>query len=486
MTALAWRFDNSYARLPDTLFVRARPARVREPRLVLFNRALASSLGLGSSEPNEHQLAMQLSGNSPPEGAEPIAQAYAGHQFGHFAMLGDGRALLIGEHLCPDGQRIDIHLKGSGQTPFSRRGDGKAALGPMLREYLISEAMHALGIPSTRSLAVVATGEAVLRENILDGAVLARVASSHLRVGTFEYVSARGEPELLGQFVDYAIARHYPECAQAEKPALALLDAVIARQARLIAQWMRVGFIHGVMNTDNMSICGETIDYGPCAFLDSYDPATCFSSIDHAKRYAFGNQPPIAQWNLARLAEALIPSIDDDADRALELAEQSVARFSDLYSAEQLAVMRAKLGLAGEQHGDASLISDFLAWMRSRAADYTVSFRMLSNGAVDTALMRDDETLSLWHRRWQSRIASQEGGSHAAIALMSQSNPIYIPRNHLVEAALEAASGPVSDLAPFNALLLAVVDPYTERSGLANYADPPADGNPRYQTFCGT
>ena len=486
MSPLAWRFDHSYARLPDTLFAPARPARAREPKLVMFNHALAGSLGLDATDADPAALAAQLSGNALPASALPIAQAYAGHQFGHFAMLGDGRALLIGEHLCPDGRRIDIQLKGSGQTPFSRRGDGKAALGPMLREYLISEAMHALGIPTTRSLAVVATGEVVLRENILDGAVLTRIAASHLRVGTFEYVAARGEPELLKQLINYAIARHYPDCKDAERPALALLDAVIARQAALIAQWMRVGFIHGVMNTDNMSLCGETIDYGPCAFMDTYNPATCFSSIDHGRRYAFGNQPPIAQWNLARLAEALIPAIDPDADRALEFAEHSVTRFSDLYAAAQLAVMRAKLGLTGERRDDAALISDFLQWMQARAADYTSSFRMLSGGAIDAAYLNDDETLALWHQRWQQRISDQDGGIAAACALIRQNNPIYIPRNYLVEAALEAATGPVLDLKPFLSLLSVVIDPTTARSGMEDYARAPANGHPGYQTFCGT
>ena len=352
MTSIGWRFDHSYARLPEVMFARAAPARARAPKLVLFNHALARSLGLDATAADPQALAATFSGTTLPEGSLPIAQAYAGHQFGHFAMLGDGRALLVGEHLCPDGQRVDIQFKGSGPTPFSRRGDGRAALGPMLREYVISEAMHALGIPTTRSLAVVATGEAVFRETLLDGAVLTRVAGSHLRVGTFEYVAARNEPELLAALTDYTIARHYPECAAAERPALALLEAVIDRQAALIVEWLRVGFIHGVMNTDNMSLCGETIDYGPCAFLERYDPGTAFSSIDHAKRYAFNNQPSIAQWNLARFAEALLPAIDSDPDQALALAEAAINRFADLYRARQVDMMRNKLGLSGEAEGD--------------------------------------------------------------------------------------------------------------------------------------
>jgi uncharacterized protein YdiU (UPF0061 family) len=486
MNALAWRFDHSYARLPDSLFARAKPARARDPRLVIFNHRLARQLGLLGEPVAPASLAAQLSGNALPDGAEPIAQAYAGHQFGHFAMLGDGRALLVGEHLCPDDRRVDMQLKGSGQTPFSRRGDGKAALAPMLREYTISEAMHALGIPTTRSLAVVATGEAVLRENILDGAVLARIASSHLRVGTFEYVSARGEPELLRQLVDYAIDRHYPECEQSERPALALLDAVIERQVSLITHWMRVGFIHGVMNTDNMSICGETIDYGPCAFMDAYDPATCFSSIDHGRRYAFGNQPQIAQWNLARLAEALLPLFDDDADRALELAEQSVARFADLYGEAQLAMMRAKLGLIDDHQDDAALISDFLGWMRQRGADYTLAFHMLSPGKIAASELNGDELLTAWHGKWQARLSAASGSQDQSIALMRQNNPVYIPRNHLVEAALAAATGPAQDLGPLERLLGVLSEPYTEHDAHHDYSRPSPDGGRGYQTFCGT
>ena len=486
MTSIGWRFDHSYARLPEAMFARVAPSRARAPRLVVFNRALAQSLGLDPDALDASRLAGMLSGNALPEGAEPIAQAYAGHQFGHFAMLGDGRALLVGEHLCPDGRRVDIQFKGSGPTPFSRRGDGRAALGPMLREYLISEAMHALGIPTTRSLAVVATGEAVFRESLNDGAVLTRIAASHLRVGTFEYVSARNEPELLEALIAYTIDRHDPDCAHAERPALALLNTVIDRQAALVVNWLRVGFIHGVMNTDNMSLCGETIDYGPCAFLERYDPATAFSSIDHGRRYAFGNQAAIAQWNLARFAEALLPAIDPDADRALELAEQAINGYAELYRSRHLQMMRNKLGLAGEDPHDEALATDFLAWMHEREADYTASFSLLAEGAIAADRLGSDPMLAAWHARWQSRL--QHGGQTVAqaIARMRDNNPVYIPRNHQVEAALAAATGPASDLGPLERLLEAISQPYRARPGLERYAAPAPDAGRGYQTFCGT
>lgn len=483
---LAWRFDNRYARLPDLMFAHVRPARVREPRLVIFNEALARSLGLDPESCDRAQLAKTLSGHVLPEGAEPIAQAYAGHQFGHFAMLGDGRALLLGEHLCPDGRRVDVQLKGSGPTPFSRRGDGRAALGPMLREYLISEAMHGLGIPSTRSLAVVATGEAVLRDNILDGAVLTRIAGSHLRVGTFEYVSARDDRSLLDALIDFTIERHYPDCREAARPALALLEAVIDRQASLIVDWMRVGFIHGVMNTDNMSLCGETIDYGPCAFLDAYDPAITFSSIDHGRRYAFGNQPRIAQWNLARLAESIMPAIDPDEDKALELAQAAIGRFGELFEARHLEMMGAKLGLCDPQPGDDELITGFLDWMQSRGADYTRSFRMLSAGPLPAERLQADQVLAGWYRQWVSRVQGAGRSMASVCESMNTRNPIYIPRNHQVEAALDAAIGPAGDLTPLQKLLDILASPYTERPGYEPFAEPAPAGGPAYKTFCGT
>ncbi|NBU41829.1 MAG: YdiU family protein, partial [Planctomycetia bacterium] len=375
--AAGWRFDNSYARLPDPFFSRTTPEPVRAPALVAFNEPLAADLGLDAAALGGSAAAV-FAGNDVPPGAEPLAQAYAGHQFGHFTNLGDGRAILLGEHVAPDGRRFDIQLKGSGRTPYSRNGDGRAALGPMLREYLVSEGMHALGIPTTRSLAVAATGEAVLRERPLPGAVLTRVAASHIRVGTFEYAAALGDPALLPALLDHAIARHYPEITAADDKAAAFLDAVIERQAALVARWMLVGFVHGVMNTDNMALSGETIDYGPCAFLDVYDPATTFSSIDHAGRYAYANQPAIAHWNLARLAESLLPLVPGGEEAALETARGIVDTFRARFERHYLAGARAKLGLVTAEEGDAALFAAILQWMHETGADFTATFAGLA------------------------------------------------------------------------------------------------------------
>jgi uncharacterized protein YdiU (UPF0061 family) len=481
MTIASWRFDNSYARLPDAFHVRLGPTPVRAARTVIFNHSLAERLGLHL---DGEAASAVLAGNALPEGAEPLAQAYAGHQFGNFTMLGDGRAILLGEHIAPDGMRFDIQLKGAGPTPFSRRGDGRAALGPMLREYLISEAMHGFGIATTRSLAVVATGEPVYREEILDGAVLTRVAASHLRVGTFEFAAAREDVEGLKALTAYAIDRHYPELKVSDNPALALLDAVIVRQAELIAEWMRVGFVHGVMNTDNMTISGETIDYGPCAFLDAYDPMTAFSSIDMRKRYAFANQPPIAQWNLARLAESLIPLLDADEERAVALATERIGSFRQIYEDCYLSMMRRKLGLRGEEAEDAGLITALLGWMAGRGADYTNVFRSLTNGAMPQEGTEDD-AFRQWHQAWQARINRQEGGAVSAAEIMDLANPVFIPRNHKVEEALEAATGH-GDLEPFRKLLDVLEHPYELRTGFDDLRKPmPVSGGP-YRTFCGT
>lgn len=488
-SAAGWRFDNSYARLPETFFSRTRPTPVRAPRLALFNGALAERLGLSAGGlsaglPDGATLAELFAGNVAPEGALPIAHAYAGHQFGHFTMLGDGRAVLLGEHIAPDGRRFDIQFKGSGPTPYSRRGDGRAALGPMLREYVVSEAMHALGIPTTRSLAVVATGEPVHREEVLPGAVLTRVASSHVRVGTFQYAAARRDAEGLKALVAHCVARHDPDLEGVDAPALRLLERVARRQADLIVAWMRVGFVHGVMNTDNMTISGETIDYGPCAFIDAYDPATVFSSIDHGGRYAFGNQPQIAQWNLARLAEALLPLIDPDPERAVALATDQVRAFADLYETRWLTMMRGKLGLTGEETEDRVLVADLLGWMQANAADYTTTFRALSAGEVGAVGVFEAPAFQSWQTRWQARLARHGSSIDDARAAMRAANPAYIPRNHLVEEALGAAVDS-SDLGPANALLDALARPYEERPGLERYAEP----NPLscgYRTFCGT
>ena len=463
-------FDHSYARdLPGT-YLRAAPDPAPDPRLLVLNRPLAADLGLTLTD---DQARDWFSGAALPPGADPIAQAYAGHQFGGFSpQLGDGRAHLLGEVVTPQG-RVDIQLKGSGRTPFSRGGDGKAAIGPMLREYLISEFMAAAGVPTTRALAVVATGEEIWRETKLPGAVLARVAASHLRVGTFQFFASRGEGAKVKALANYAIARHYPDLAQAEAPYLAFLDAVIARQARLIAQWMGLGFIHGVMNTDNMAISGETIDYGPCAFMESYAPGTVFSSIDHTGRYAYANQPLILGWNLARLAETLIPLLDSNPDTAVDLANDRLSGIAPLYRAEWLAVMRRKLGVVGEDAGDAQLADDLMTAMEG--ADWTLTFRRLANLAALRPLFPDFTRMEAWLPRWRAR-----AGDGAAQRL-SSANPAVIPRNHQVEAALIAATD--GDMAPFNALLSAIQQPFTEAEP---FMLPAPTGFGQYVTFCGT
>ena len=480
MSALT--FDNSYARLPGAFFTRTPPHAPRAPELVVFNAALARDIGLdATTEPA--QLARWFSGAQPPPGAEPISQAYAGHQFGGFAMLGDGRASLLGEVVTPDGRRLDLQLKGSGRTPFSRGGDGKAALGPMLREFLISEAMHALGVATTRSLAVVLTGEGVARERVLPGAVLTRVASSHLRVGTFQYAAALRDPAALRALLDYALRRHAPEAARAQRPALAFFDVVMERQIALIVDWMRVGFIHGVMNTDNMALCGETIDYGPCAFMDGYDPATVYSSIDGQGRYAFANQPRIAAWNLARFAETLLTLFDDDADKAVALAQERIDGFAARFRAAWVAMMRRKLGLLMARDEDGALADDLLVWMQGAGADYTNTFFALREADVDAAPFDSDEARA-WLARWRARLAL-EGREDEARALMRAANPVIIPRNHLVEAALAAASDH-GEMDAFNDLVSALAKPYEMRPGLERYRAPPAPHERIAATFCGT
>jgi uncharacterized protein YdiU (UPF0061 family) len=470
-------FDNSWLRDLPGSYLRLAPDVAPAPRLLVLNLPLAAELGL-DPEALEAGGAAWFSGAALPEGAEPAALAYAGHQFGGFSpVLGDGRAHLIGEFLGPDGRRRDLQLKGSGRTPFSRGGDGKAAVGPMLREYLVSEAMAALGVPTTRSLAVVATGEDVWRDNgRLPGAVLARVAASHIRVGSFQFHAARGDAAGLKALADYAIARHDPDLVGAENPYMAFFEAVIGRQARLVAQWMGLGFVHGVMNTDNMAISGETIDYGPCAFVDAYAPGAVFSSIDRQGRYALGNQPLVLGWNLARLAETLLPFFDADPDRAVELANARLERIAPLYRAEWLAVMRGKLGIAGEAPGDAALVDDLMAAMTG--ADWTLVFRRLAravNGDVSALrpLFADFTAMEGWLPRWRAR------GPEAARMLAT--NPAVIPRNHRVEEALDAAVA--GDMAPFGALLAAVRAPYMEDE---RFMLPPPSGFGPYVTFCGT
>ena len=486
-------FDNTYARLPERFYARVGPTPVAAPGLVRLNEGLAEQLGLDPQWLASPDGVGFLAGNGVPEGAQPIALAYAGHQFGQFVpQLGDGRAILLGELVGRDGARRDVQLKGSGPTPFSRRGDGRAALGPVLREYLVSEAMAALGVPTTRALASVTTGEAVLRERPLPGAVLTRVAASHVRVGTFQYFAARRDARAVRLLADYVIARHYPETARAGRPYRALLDAVVARQADLVARWLLIGFVHGVMNTDNTSIAGETIDYGPCAFVDAYDPATVFSSIDHLGRYAHGNQPRVAQWNLARLAETLLPLLGEDDDSALASAREALAAFGPRFEAAHLGGLRRKLGLLTEREDDAALAGDLLGLMAGNGADFTLTFRRLCDAAgtepegdAARALFTDAGAYDAWAARWRRRLAQEPGEPEERRSVMRAVNPAYIPRNHLVEAALEAAVNR-RDFGPFEELLEVVARPYEERPGRERYAAPPEPGERVHQTFCGT
>ncbi|MBM7563870.1 protein adenylyltransferase SelO [Paenibacillus sacheonensis] len=482
-----WNIDNSYANLPEALFTRQDPEPVDAPKLVRFNVPLAAALGLNAEALNTPEGAAVFGGNEVPVGAMPLAQAYAGHQFGHLNMLGDGRALLLGEQITPAGERFDIQLKGSGRTPYSRRGDGRAGLGPMLREYIISEAMHALGIPTTRSLAVTETGEPVYRETEQPGAVLTRVAASHIRVGTFQYASAGRPVEELRALADYTLKRHYPEAAAeaGDDNSLALLREVIRRQASLIARWQLAGFIHGVMNTDNMALSGETIDYGPCAFMDAYDPATVFSSIDTQGRYAYGNQPRIAVWNLARLAEALLPVLHADEEQAVKLAEDALAGFIEQYQHHWLSGMRAKLGLTGEEPEDEALVQDLLDLMQKHRADYTNTFVALTFDKPEETPMSGTADFDRWQERWLARRERQQLSRAASRQLMKDSNPAVIPRNHRVEEALRAAVEE-GDYAVMDRLLEVLAHPFAHDPSQAEYAEPPAPSNRPYQTFCGT
>jgi len=490
MTAIA--FDNSYARLPQRFFAAVTPTPVVAPRLIESNTTLASQLGLDAGWLQGPEGLAMLSGNGLPAGAASIATAYAGHQFGGFSpQLGDGRAILLGEVLDRSGRRYDLQLKGAGPTPFSRRGDGRAALGPVLREYLVSEAMAALGVRTTRALAAVLTGEAVRRETMLPGAVLTRVASSHIRVGTFQYFAARGDVEALRLLADHVTARHYPACT-GEGRYLALLEAVIAAQAALVAQWITIGFIHGVMNTDNMSIAGETIDYGPCAFMDTYHPTTVFSSIDEHGRYAFGNQPPIARWNLTRFAETLLPLLADDQDRAISLAQNALDQFDQLFQARLIAGFRRKLGLATDEAEDVGLIKALLDTMQDGEADFTLVFRRLSEEvgqeSADTcrSLFGNPSAFDAWEARWRQRLLREPASTKEARRnVMMGVNPLYIPRNHQIEAAVEAAVER-DDLAPFKILLGVLERPFDAQPGHEDYARPPAAHERVLATFCGT
>lgn len=486
MIDIGWNLDNSYAQLPETLYTRQDPTPVRSPEIIVFNEPLAASLGLNAQALHSPEGAAVLAGNQIPEGALPLAQAYAGHQFGYFTMLGDGRAILLGEQITPQGKRVDIQLKGSGRTPYSRGGDGRAALGPMLREYIISEAMHALGIPTTRSLAVVSTGQPVTRERDLPGAILTRTAASHLRVGTFQYVRGAGTTEDLRTLADYTLQRHYPdaELGEGANRYLVLLQEVIKRQASLIAKWQLVGFIHGVMNTDNMTLSGETIDYGPCAFMDIFDPNTVFSSIDSQGRYAYVNQPYIAAWNLARLAEALLPLLHEEEEQGVKLAEGAIGAFTDLYHEQWLAGMRAKLGIFHIEEEDEALIEDLLKMMKNHRADYTNTFRALTFDKLEDTPLQGAPEFASWHERWQARLGRQQESMDDARELMRSSNPAVIPRNHRVEEALEAAEQE-GDYSVMAELLDVLADPYAHSPEQAEYAVVPERSRP-YRTYCGT
>jgi uncharacterized protein YdiU (UPF0061 family) len=486
-------FQNTYAALPANFFARVAPTPVAAPRLIKLNRPLAVHLGLDPDLLASPEGIEILAGKSIPDGADPIAMAYAGHQFGHFVpQLGDGRAILLGEVIDADGVRRDIQLKGSGPTPFSRRGDGRAALGPVLREYIVSEAMFALGIPTTRSLAATVTGESVVRETLLPGAVLTRVAASHIRVGTFQYFAARGDTDGVRRLADHVIGRHYPQLANADRPYFALLEAVIARQADLIARWLLVGFIHGVMNTDNSSISGETIDYGPCAFMDQYDPATVFSSIDEQGRYAYANQPRIALWNLTRLAECLLPLLSEDQDAAVAEAQSALGEFGEKFNNAYQAGLRSKLGLLTARDDDPALAQDLLDAMAKNQADFTLTFRRLSDAALDPAADREIRSLFAdptayddWAVRWRQRTGAEPLDPTARRAAMRAVNPAFIPRNHRVEAVIQAAVNR-DDYAPFEELLAVLAKPFQDQPAFAGYADPPEPHQRVLQTFCGT
>ncbi len=486
MSTSSWPFDNSYARLPERFHARLDPTPVAAPRLIKVNHALAREMGLDPAALESADGVAVLAGNAVPDGAAPLAAAYAGHQFGHFTpQLGDGRAILLGEVVGPDGRRRDIQLKGSGPTPFSRRGDGRAALGPVLREYVISEAMHALGIPTTRALAAVTTGEHVFRETALPGAIVARVASSHIRVGTFQYFAARGDVEGIRILADHAIARHYPEAATDENPYRAFLEAVVARQAALVAQWLLVGFIHGVMNTDNMSVAGETIDYGPCAFMDAYDPGAVFSSIDHGARYAYGNQPRIAQWNLTRLAETLLPLVAAEEEPALEAAKQALTGFGPAFQSAYIGGLARKIGLSSVRDGDAELAQDFLTLMAEAGADFTLVFRALGDDVALRALFADPAPLDAWLDRWRLRLESDPQSPEERRATMRGANPAFIPRNHQMEAAILAAVER-EDFRPFEELLDVLARPFEDQPGRERFMVPPKAEERVLATFCGT
>ena len=483
MKNLGFKFDNTYINLPEIMLTKLSPVAVKKPELIIFNETLSKDLGLNTTNYSNEDLATIFSGNRLIENSDPIAQAYCGHQFGHFVMLGDGRAILLGEHVTAQGKRFDVQLKGSGQTPYSRRGDGRAALGPMLREYLMSEAIHHLGIPTTRSLAVVSTGEEILRELPLPGAILTRVASSHIRVGTFQYVAAKQDLTTLETLLNYSIERHYPEIKDAPNKVELFFKLVMKKQITLITNWLRVGFIHGVMNTDNMAISGETIDYGPCAFMDAYDPKTVFSSIDHYGRYAFKSQPIIGQWNLARFIEAILPLIEKDEKKAVEKAEALIHEYDDIYENAFHQMMKNKLGLISDEENDNMIINALLKLMHKNQSDYTNTFRYLINGKFPQDKLLNDPDFIIWENEWIKRIEKNQNKEKAK-EIMIQNNPIFIPRNHKVEESLKYAEE--GDLSYFKKLLTILEKPYLEDTEQFEYYKPAPPSDRVYKTYCGT
>ena len=484
MAGSGFNFDNTYIKLPKAFYTELPPMSVCKPEMVIFNAPLAADIGLDFSGISAEVKASLFSGNNIPEGSQPFAQAYAGHQFGNLTILGDGRAIVWGEHITPSDQRLDIQFKGSGPTPYSRGADGRAALGPMLREYIMSEAMHALNIPTTRSLAVVTSGEKVYREKALPGGILTRIARSHIRVGTFEYAALQQDKTTTQTLVDYTIERHYPWIKKKQNKYLSLLKTVVTKQVDLIIHWMRVGFIHGVMNTDNMTLSGETIDYGPCAFMDSYDPSTVFSSIDHNSRYAYANQPHIAQWNIARLAETILPLLHDECENARDTIEEALNGFSTLYKEKWLSMMRAKLGLFDARMEDESLITDLLDWMQRTGADYTNTFLYLTENNLPQGKPYNDNAFKEWHTRWHVQLTKNSKPLESSFTLMRANNPSVIPRNHKMEQVLEDATS--GDLKPLNDFLTALDKPYKNRPYLKPYQSPPKKGEKVFRTFCGT
>ena len=483
MNKINWNFDNTYFNLSEPFREKISPSPVKKPEIILLNNDLAKLLSLDFSKISNSELSNIFSGNLLPAGSNSIAQAYAGHQFGHFTMLGDGRAILLGEHVSQSNKKYDIQFKGSGKTAFSRNGDGRAALGPMLREYIISEAMNALKIPTTRSLAVVKTGELIQREKALQGAILTRVASSHIRVGTFQYIAARQKNDELKTLLDYTIDRHYPEIKNSNNQALDLLNRLIERQCDLVVNWMRVGFIHGVMNTDNMTISGETIDYGPCAFMDTYDPKTVFSSIDQNGRYAYCNQPGITKWNLARFAECLIPFFEKNQKKAIQIATETINDFEKKYEEKWMNMMRNKLGISGLDNKDKPLILDLLTWMHEKKADYTNTFCHLMNLDPKKEKIFEDSKFIVWKKRWKERLLKNDNNQIKSKELMKNNNPLVIPRNHKIEEALEAAE--LNDMEPINKILEILKNPYDKQSEIIDYQYP-SKSSEKYQTFCGT